>query len=546
MSETNKSIWTRQFPSVMPAIRWLFKPRMLRRYLFVLACLITAVALFYAEEDWRGKHAWLSYSRQSKLRGIDLDWHAHIPPPVPDEQNFGMLPFFKALFDYKWGPDGKLQWPDTNWVKREGVFSIDLSYGNNPGYGSWEQGRPVPLKEWQDYFRGTNFSPKYQPEGRSKRFTTVVSTRKWDITPLPQTPAADILLALTKFDPQLDELRKGSLRPYSQFPLHYEELPETLLAHLNVLAEACHVLQLRALAELELGKSEQALADMRLAFYCADATKTEPFPISQLVRSRTITENLQPIWEGLRLHQWPAQSLVALQQMLSKIDLLADFERVSKAGVAFTAGWIGIIPDEPQLFFASRGTYQFPQQILGWLPRGWYYQNEVSAARFFEETMLQDVAPEPQRVYPNRSLTNAIQFNTLPNTLRTFVFRQVGSVISPQSLAQAQTGVNLARIACGLERWRMAHGSYPKTLEELVPDFLDKSPHDIINGEPLKYRLKKDGQFLLYSVGWNEKDDGGIYPKTGATQPPDSSGENYYKVYRSETGDWVWQYPEGN
>jgi hypothetical protein len=54
-------------------------------------------------------------------------------------------------------------------------------------------------------------------------------------------------------------------------------------------------------------------------------------------------------------------------------------------------------------------------------------------------------------------------------------------------------------------------------------------PHDVINGEPLKYRRSDDGQFLLYSVGWNEKDDGGslVLTKDGASRV-------------LEEGDWVW------
>jgi len=44
----------------------------------------------------------------------------------------------------------------------------------------------------------------------------------------------------------------------------------------------------------------------------------------------------------------------------------------------------------------------------------------------------------------------------------------------------------------------------------------------------LHYRRKEDGSYLLYSVGWNEKDDGGI---------PGVS-DNGYSDYRK--GDWVW------
>ena len=65
-------------------------------------------------------------------------------------------------------------------------------------------------------------------------------------------------------------------------------------------------------------------------------------------------------------------------------------------------------------------------------------------------------------------------------------------------------------MAIALERYRLAHGEYPESLDVLAPQFMAKLPHDIINGQPLHYRRTSDGQFVLYSVGWNETDDGGV------------------------------------
>ena len=81
-----------------------------------------------------------------------------------------------------------------------------------------------------------------------------------------------------------------------------------------------------------------------------------------------------------------------------------------------------------------------------------------------------------------------------------------------------QASIDLARVACALERYRLAHGEYPETLDALTPQFIEKLPHDIINGQPLHYRRTDDGKFVLYSVGWNEKDDGGtIVSRKGGT-----------------------------
>jgi type II secretory pathway pseudopilin PulG len=91
-----------------------------------------------------------------------------------------------------------------------------------------------------------------------------------------------------------------------------------------------------------------------------------------------------------------------------------------------------------------------------------------------------------------------------------------------QTLARNQTLANEAFLACGLERYRLAHGQYPETLEALVPQFAEKVPHDIVGGQPLRYSRTADGRFELYSLGWNGKDDGGAPGKTTAE------------------GDWVW------
>jgi hypothetical protein len=101
-----------------------------------------------------------------------------------------------------------------------------------------------------------------------------------------------------------------------------------------------------------------------------------------------------------------------------------------------------------------------------------------------------------------------------------------------QKSAFMQASVDMTRAACMLERYHLAHGVYPETLDVLVPQFIAKLPRDIINGQPLHYRHTSDGQFVLYSVGWNEKDDGGVIGL-----------DEYSRMVNIDTGDWVWRYP---
>ena len=97
--------------------------------------------------------------------------------------------------------------------------------------------------------------------------------------------------------------------------------------------------------------------------------------------------------------------------------------------------------------------------------------------------------------------------------------------------AFTQSSLDRARVACALERHRLAEGEYPATLDALAPRFMEKLPHDIINGQPLHYRRTDGGRFLLYSVGWNGTDDGGIVVRN-KIHMLDRFGE--------DEGDWVW------
>jgi hypothetical protein len=100
--------------------------------------------------------------------------------------------------------------------------------------------------------------------------------------------------------------------------------------------------------------------------------------------------------------------------------------------------------------------------------------------------------------------------------------------------ARAQATLDLAVVACALERRRLSTGQYPDRLDALTPGFLERVPLDPVNGEPLKYRRTDDSRFVLWSVGLNLKDDGGTFATQKQGKPAPDLKE----------GDWVWQYPK--
>jgi len=86
-----------------------------------------------------------------------------------------------------------------------------------------------------------------------------------------------------------------------------------------------------------------------------------------------------------------------------------------------------------------------------------------------------------------------------------------------------RTQLDLARMAVGVERFRLAYGKLPQRLDDMVPAFIDRVPGDFFNeGRPLVYRIKDNGEYVVYSYGPNGHDD------NGKERDKDETG-NWYK-----------------
>ena len=64
----------------------------------------------------------------------------------------------------------------------------------------------------------------------------------------------------------------------------------------------------------------------------------------------------------------------------------------------------------------------------------------------------------------------------------------------------------LTRLLLALKCYKIDNGELPDSLDELVPEYIDKIPIDDFDGKPLRYSKQKK---IVYSVGSDLKDDGG-------------------------------------
>jgi len=512
---------------LLSLIRVLFSRRFRRPVLFFLASLITLIALFYAEEDWRGKQAWNRCQREWAAQGEKIDWQSAVPPAVPDEQNFAMAPVVASSYRQILDGKGHENHPsDTNVVNR-----LNFDLGDYPDQtGSWARGTRTDLVRVQDYLR-----------------KLAAKTNLFILPPLPSTPADDVLQALKTFGQPLEELRQAAQLPESRFPLEYDkEDPDAiLLPQLAAMNRSAKILDLRAVAELQDNQSAAAAADVDLTLRLIAAIRSEPFLISHLVRIAMVENNLQPVWEGLADQRWSDVQLSALDAEFAKLNFAGDYLIAMSGEVAFGERYLDCLHHyrpEFQLYAnfsddMKAEDFSVPAGVIKWIPAGWFYENQANYANMMLKYYL-PIADGERKVISAPAEYQA-DHELAVDTKHFVPYKLVEKLLVPavghcaDKFARAQASVDLARVAIALERFRLVRGAYPVGLDVLSPQFLAEVPHDVIDGQPLHYRLEGNGQFTLYSVGWNGRDDGGTVVLDKGSGPHVNFKE----------GDWVWRYP---
>ena len=504
--------------------------RIMRRLLFVAACLVTLVALLFAEENWRGRHAWETYKNEWGAKGEKFDFASYVPPRVPDDQNFAMTPLLAPLFDFNPEPlqPGQDRWRDKDGHVRVAQFAAGLFtlYPNSklPVHRRWTNTITNDAAIWMQAL---------QTNSADSQFTSTTEAAK------------ELLKDFAEYRPELDELETASHRPYARFNLDYTREPafEILLPHLAVLKRFAMVLQLRARAESLLGQTEAAHKDIGLMLVLARSVKDEPILISSLVEFSVMQMAIREIQQGLTTQQWTDAELADLETKLGKMDLLAEYGHTMRGERALSeSGMDYFARNRRQLSMlngiVNDGTSEDAPDFSVLVPTGWFRQNQVVIARVNQELYLAPVDAAHHRVdvaaasQATAKLEEELAHGFPPyHIFARLLLPGLSGALTKFSAEQVQVDETI--IACALERYRLANGNYPETLAALAPKYVASVPNDVISGEPLKYHRTDEGKFILYSVGRNGKDEGGkaVFKKDKKTPV-------------LEEGDWVWpMYP---
>ena len=463
----------------------------LRRLIATVLVLFLGILLFHGVEDWRGQRAWKAYLQEQEAHGAVFNLARMAPPPVPDAENFAAVPLIADAVAGK----GWKGWPTPD-VVQDVLSSSDLA-------GQWKQGRPADLQGIKN---------------------------AWKVQ--------DLEAALKPYDAVLDGLAEAAKRPRSRFLVDYQN-PTDIPALVNFRA-VCRVLRLRALVRLQSGQTDLAFEDVMTGLRVIQHLQREPYLISQLLRIAYVNLMLQPIWEGVQDHRWNDAQLATLEQAIGQIDLIGSWKHSLQCERLFTVWSVNELQRQsfgawfntplPPLFQQNGRLARILQRII--FPKGWAYQNCIARDQAMLAVGLDPMDPSKHRIHPEM-VRQAIA-NLSKSQRNPYSYIGVGDIraliAQTPRVAQAQVGLDEARIAAGLERFHLAKGHYPERLDQLAPMFLPNPPMDLVTGEPYHYRLQAGGSYLLYSVGWDQKDDGGT----------PSSFQNGPQGPGTAKGDWLW------
>jgi hypothetical protein len=351
----------------------------------------------------------------------------------------------------------------------------------------------------------------------------------------PVFGAADYLAWNEPLNADFDRVRTALGRPYARIDGNYEQPYGIPLVNFVAIRAIAQMLSQRAQTHLLLGDSPKAWHELALIRDLCGILGTKPpgkpvTLVAAMIEVAVTGLYTSVVEDGLRLRAWHEPELAAIERQLKDADLLESLVKALQAEQAGTTRTIEITrPGELARLFSlgSPGNLRQLMSSLGLLamPRGWFYQNMVAGAAL-KQDWFGCVDLTNHLVLPHLATTILQKFDQTLRYPSPYTFlaatAQPNLLKALQTVARNQTLVNEARIACALERFRLAEGQYPASLNLLVPRFIDELPHDLIGGQALKFRRTDNGGFLLYSVGWDEKDDGGTVGNS------------------REQGDWVW------
>lgn len=287
-------------------------------------------------------------------------------------------------------------------------------------------------------------------------------------------------------------------------------------------------LGLRAYAAIVTGDPAKAVESIEVILRLSDVVGSRNFAVSQGIQRVMIAAAAQRVKQGMDRHVWAEADLKRLRASFEGIRMRERLESC----MAFSARtwmdswsrWQTDRKNTDELFSILEVDPKSSRMktLLTVVPSGWFNMNSARHADRFLELHNLLLSSKMMAPWCIRAREMKEHYPNVPRLSKLFL--PTGEILETSALlnwvASGEVIRHEAMLACDLEMNRLKSGSYPASLGELTTEALA----DPLHGSAFIYRRDADS-FVLYSIGPDGKDDGGVREKGKSS---------------ADQADWVW------
>ena len=283
----------------------------------------------------------------------------------------------------------------------------------------------------------------------------------------------------------------------------YDQGAGMLLPDLSKMRRLSRLLKAKTWLDAVKGRNDEAVKSIVLGFRLADAQKTEPVLITQLVRLACLKIQMRSLVAVLPKLTLKDQEAKLIKQTLAGIDFHGPMKLSIQGERIIFGGWV-----------FDKGFSQEELRMLGMDGASWFYaaygsslgtplRNLDNASYLASLGMCERAFDRDASDVTGDRLSLELRSKIKPYAILSRMLVPVlGRVVEKTNRSRTERDCALILLDC----WEFhgANGRYPKTLSELKRR-ISKDP---FSGKDYLYKASKDG-ITVYSVGSNKTDDGG-------------------------------------
>jgi len=323
--------------------------------------------------------------------------------------------------------------------------------------------------------------------------------------PLTEETKSVIARYLNDNQKTLELLHEAATLEHSRYPIDLTLGNEIHLDHFSDLRRGYFLLCLQAVLHCENEEPQLAICSVLSALAIANSLSNEPIIISQRAHASQYTYTISILERLINRLDFHDEQLVEISKTLDNPRNLPGMTR------AFAGHRCFILDAFENLTILNDDMFGDnipPKPILEvYKALGFADIDLITCLDIINKYIEAEKLPLHKRMDVTKNIIHKLEnISCFHIGLRSFnldLSRYISTEL--RNIAELKT----AQAAIAVQRYRLAKDELPDQLKDLVPDYLDSVPTDPFDGKELRYKKLETG-FVVYSIGENLSDDGGI------------------------------------